>query len=767
MAAGTDDRGQGPVFHIEPKGRLGNQMMQYMVALKFHSLVPGTRFSNVDFPDWGIHHPKLLLSGGMERAWEQQHFEMDGLAARARAGETAVIVYNGFGQRMENFLTVDFYRAVFRSPLASPYLFDEQYVICPVRAEDVLDERAGHHYPLTPVEFYADIIAETGLKPVFMGQTAPNLYTNRLRDRFPNALFLQTGNPMLDFEIIRQAKNIVLGVTTFGWLAAWLSHADRIFMAVSGLFNPMQYPAVDLLPFGDPRYRFYLFPINYGVPLVRHAEVHRRIAPYWRFMPQPRLQQMFRDAPRFDPSFAQLREVMDIEFYLQMNADVRAKFDNAEAAWVHYCNHGAGEGRLPFRFSPAWYAERYPKAALEVAQGDYGSLAHHYIAVGRAHGYRPLPDKAGYAAGYVEADQVDARPPSIRMLAKEILPLDPPAPPGAKGSVTLRPSFERYLSPPAISAFRRAPGDAFCIYRLRDVILDASMMALSQGRKPIPETLYLVDLNDYEFALVKAVHPELTDPRRHYIVGCNRGYDNYFHWITQALPAIDWGMRLRRDHEVTLAVPALRRSWQEASLALLGYADTPRLTLDLSTHYWLSSAEYADFLGGRMAWSVPASAAATYARLRQAVPPADDGDDVIYVARTDTAHRRMINEDALVAMLQRQGVRILVPGALPVERQFALFRRARLVIGPHGAGLSNIVACEPETCFYELLPSHYPNYCFCQIAQVCGLHYWCDAFPGEAEDAEPQERSWRVDLNVVAETLDVIRAHMAASGSPG
>ena len=760
MPANADDQAPGPVFHIEPKGRLGNQMMQYMVALKFRSLVPGTRFSNVNFPGWGILHPKLPLFGSLERAEQQQHFEMDGMAARARAGKTEIIIYNGFGQRMENFLDPDFYRQVFRSLVVSPYRFDERYVICPVRAEDVLDERAGHQYPLTPVEFYADIVAETGLKPVFMGQTGPNLYISRLRDRFPTAIFLQTGDPMLDFEIIRQAKNIVVGVTTFGWLAAWLSHAERIFMAVSGMFNPMQYPPVDLLPFGDPRYRFYLFPINYGVPLSRHEEAHRRIAPYWRLVPQKDLQRMFREAPRFDPSFTQMREAMDVEFYLRANADVRAHFGNdAEAAWVHYYNSGVREGRHPFRFAPAWYAGRYPKAAFEVAQGDYGTLSHHYVAVGRAHGYLPLPDEAGY----VEAGDLSAPPQSIRTLAKEVLSLDPPAPSDTKGSVTLGPSFQHYLSPPAIAAFRRGPDDPFCIYRLRDVILDASIMALSQGRKPIPETLFLVNQDDYEFALVKALRPELTDPRRHYIVGCNRAFGNYFHWIAQALPAIDWGMRLRRDLDAILALPVLQLPWQEASLALLGYADAPRLTLDAHTHYWLSSAEYADFLGGRMAWSVPTSAAATYARLRQAVPPAEDGDDAIYIARTDSMRRRMLNEDALIAMLQRQGVRIVIPGALPVARQFALFRRARLVIGPHGAGLTNIVACEPGTHVYELVPKDYPNYCYCQIAQACAFHYWCDVFPNEDEDVAAQDRKWHVDLEVVARTLHDIRAHMAAA----
>jgi len=778
MPTGANHRADGPIFHIEPRGRLGNQMIQYMVALKFCSLVPGTRISNVDLPGWGIRHPPLPLFGRLERAAQQQHFEMDGLAARARASDTDAIIYNGFGQRMENFLDVDEYRPVFASPSFNPLSLGEQSLICPVRAEDVLDDRDGYHYPLTPVEFYADIVAETGLKPVFMGQTAANSYTDRLRERFPDAAFLHTGDPLLDFAIIRQARNIVLGVTTFGWMAAWLSHADRIFMAVSGLFNPMQYPLVDLLPFGDMRYRFYLFPLNYGVPLARHAEAHRRIAPYWRFVPQPLLQRMFREAPRFDSTFAQMRQAMDVAFYLKTNADVRAHVgDDAEAAWVHYRNSGVREGRHPFRFAPAWYAERYPKAALEVAQGDYGSLAHHYVAVGRARGYRRLPDDTGHA----EPEDQGVAPPSIRTLAKEVLSLDLPALPGAVGSVTTGPSFERAaggsgdvagtrrapLVRPAIAALYRGPAEPFCIYRLRDVVLDASMMSLSQGRRPIPETLYLVSQDDYEFAMVKALHPEQTEQRQHYIVGCNRGYDNYFHWVVQALPAIDWGLRLRRDDNVRLALPVLGQPWQEATLALLGHATTPRLTLDSFTQYRLASAEYADFLGDRIAWSVPVAAAATYGRLREAVAAASEGDDAIYIARTDATRRRMTNEDALIAMLQRQGVRIIVPGALPVEQQFALFRRARLVIGPHGAGLTNIVACEPGTYFYELIPRDYVNYCYCQIAQACRLHYRCDVFANEAEDVPAEARSWRVDLDVVERGLGTIRARMAAAGHAG
>jgi len=758
------DVSDGPVFHVEPKGRLGNQMIQYMVALKFQSLVPGSRISNVQFPDWGIDHPPAALPEPVEFAAQQQHIEMEGLAERARTGLLRSIVYTGFGQRMENFLDADFYRSVFCSPVISPLQFDERHLICPVRAEDVLDVSGSHDYPLTPVEFYADIVAETGLMPVFMGQTAPNRYTDRLRERFPGAQFLESGNTMLDFQVIRQAKNIVLGVSTFAWLAAWLSHADRIFMAVSGLFNPMQYHIVDLLPFGDPRYRFYLFPINYGVRLERHAAAHRRIAPYWRYVPQDLLLRLFREAPRFDPSMEQMLDAFDPDYYLAVNADVAAAFgaDNADGAREHYRRGGVREGRKPFRYSPSWYAARYPMAAMEVAQGDYSSFAHHYVAVGRAFGYRPSPDD-GQAGWDAELDEPTSVPlPSIADLAKEVVWLERMQVPDTNAEVSLGDSFARLLPPNLAAHFaRQTTTESVRAYRLRDVILDASRMALSNGRKPIPETLYMVDQDEYEHALAQTLHPQPTDPTTHYILGCNVSVANYFHWMTQSLPAIDWGLRNRRHPNVALALPPLR-PWQEESLALLGHADVPRLIVDVTAHYWLGSAEYAEFLGEHMARSLSRAAAATYECLRQAVLPATDGADEIYVARTDATNRVAVNEAELIAMLERQGVRIVVPGGLTLTRQIAIFRRASLVIGPHGAGLSNIVGCEPGTHLYELVPSHYPNFCFNRLAQGCGLHYWGDVFPGEPGEGSPHHRTWRIDLDVVAARLDLIRARIAA-----
>ena len=98
------------------------------------------------------------------------------------------------------------------------------------------------------MEFYQEVVEETGLHPVFMGQIAENDFTRKLRSRFPKAGYLHHNSAIEDFQTIRKAQHIVLPVSTFAWLAAWLSNAATIFFDFFGIFNPRLFSLHDLLP---------------------------------------------------------------------------------------------------------------------------------------------------------------------------------------------------------------------------------------------------------------------------------------------------------------------------------------------------------------------------------------------------------------------------------------------------------------------------------------------------------------------------------------
>lgn len=242
------------------------------------------------------------------------------------------------------------------------------------------------------------------------------------------------------------------------------------------------------------------------------------------------------------------------------------------------------------------------------------------------------------------------------------------------------------------------------------------------------------------------------------IIGCNLLYHNYFHWITQALPAIDFS--LRRDGQVrsvALGLPELR-SWQEEALRILGYDGVKRVTLDdTAKFYGFKTVEFTDLVNGGASFCLSETAYETYSRLRTAVPKLVPEGRKIYVARTDSQRRRMRNESALLGEMRNRGFEIVVPGTLTLTEQIRVFREASLVVGPHGAGLTNIVFCEPGTIVYELVPDHYPNICFGNLALICRLRYWADSFASEG-DGHPSARDWDADLSIVTERVDEIEA---------
>lgn len=113
-----------------------------------------------------------------------------------------------------------------------------------------------------PVQFYVRIVEQTGLRPVFLGQIQEGRYLDEIRRAFPDAAIIPARDVLADFQAMRKSKNIVLSLSSFSWLAAWFSDADRIHLPVFGFLNPRQRPDINCLPVGDSRYSFYLLPVR-------------------------------------------------------------------------------------------------------------------------------------------------------------------------------------------------------------------------------------------------------------------------------------------------------------------------------------------------------------------------------------------------------------------------------------------------------------------------------------------------------------------------
>jgi hypothetical protein len=75
----------------------------------------------------------------------------------------------------------------------------------------------------------------------------------------------------------------------------------------------------------------------------------------------------------------------------------------------------------------------------------------------------------------------------------------------------------------------------------------------------------------------------------------------------------------------------------------------------------------------------------------------------IYVSRKLTTARRVINDDAVVELLRDFDFETIHLEQMPLTEQIKIFRESNVIIGPHGAGLANIVFSSPGITLIEFL----------------------------------------------------------------
>lgn len=111
------------------------------------------------------------------------------------------------------------------------------------------------------------------------------------------------------------------------------------------------------------------------------------------------------------------------------------------------------------------------------------------------------------------------------------------------------------------------------------------------------------------------------------------------------------------------------------------------------------------------------------------VPPEhrvrDRTGELLYVSRNESSMRRILNENDLLPGLRDMGFHVISPGKLSLTEQIEAFRNARVVLSPHGAGLTNILFCRPNTTLIEIFPEGgVHGSAFLRIASQLNFNYY-------------------------------------------
>lgn len=192
-----------------------------------------------------------------------------------------------------------------------------------------------------------------------------------------------------------------------------------------------------------------------------------------------------------------------------------------------------------------------------------------------------------------------------------------------------------------------------------------------------------------------------------------RVYTNHAHWLTGPLPKI---LLLRSRGELeNVWLPERRTPTMDGSLRMLGLDpdDFPTFDVDHVLDVGELTVVDNDRLGRETVCSV-----------RDAFQdPAVSPSRRVYISRERASYRRLVNEDEVWGLLREAGFEKVFMEDLTFEEQVTLMHQTEVLMGIHGAGLSNMTFCDPAAHVVEIGVWEYPSPDFYATASSLGLDY--------------------------------------------
>ncbi len=176
---------------------------------------------------------------------------------------------------------------------------------------------------------------------------------------------------------------------------------------------------------------------------------------------------------------------------------------------------------------------------------------------------------------------------------------------------------------------------------------------------------------------------------------------NYHHWMIDLLPRVNlvqragWDLR-SFDH---ILIKSRRLAFQRETLLRLGLDESRLIHVGEHDHF------QADTLIApalRLNNTLVRPADLAFVRGLFLPPDSPAPRRRLYLSRRDAAHRQILQEPALQALLRRHGFEEVTLSGLSVAEQARLLAEAAVVIGPNGSAMTNLVFAPPSCRVIEL-----------------------------------------------------------------
>ena len=208
-------------------------------------------------------------------------------------------------------------------------------------------------------------------------------------------------------------------------------------------------------------------------------------------------------------------------------------------------------------------------------------------------------------------------------------------------------------------------------------------------------------------------------------VCANLGMHNYFHWMLETLPRIEIlrssGIEIK---EIDKFLIDNNLPFQKKTLEVLGISEEKILDSRRYLHIKAKQLVVPSYQG---ILCVPSKRSCDF--IRQTFLPIADREkstypERLYISRQNTNLRHVINDDEVIATLEKKDFVAVIPELMPLPEQISLFASAKIIVGPWGAWATNLVFCNPGSKvigFSKMLSAH-P--CFHALCLNVGLSHY-------------------------------------------
>ena len=166
---------------------------------------------------------------------------------------------------------------------------------------------------------------------------------------------------------------------------------------------------------------------------------------------------------------------------------------------------------------------------------------------------------------------------------------------------------------------------------------------------------------------------------------------NYFHYTFQSIAPILIAYKLHLIHSNDVIIMDLNFAFQKDLLAIISkYLD---LQLEVFTPqngvvYYLENCIFSEFL---FRTNFHSSVIESFEKIASAFTSKTcKFPQNIYISRKDSGIRKIKNEDEVISFISKKGYRIINNSLLSIEDQILMYKTAKNIVAPHGAGLTNL-----------------------------------------------------------------------------